>query len=87
MSPSEVRIKHNDPQRPSRAQVWLDGVEISSILSSYDVHCEAGKRPVVTLDIPSTLLRNESTATVKLAKRARDTLVSLGWTPPAEREA
>jgi hypothetical protein len=85
----EIKIVQNDPHRPGRARVYLNNVEIASVLSSYAVYCEAGKRAMVTLDIPVRLLSADITAgaDVGLTKRTRDALTALGWTPPAEREA
>jgi hypothetical protein len=86
MSGAHVRIEHSDPQRPGRAKIWLEGVEIGSILTGYSIHSDAGKKPTVTFDIQTGLLRVDSTATARLTKRTRDVLTALGWTPPAERE-
>jgi hypothetical protein len=58
-------------------------------VASVDVHLDPQSFPEVTLRlIPADLLKaGFDPAVIKVDDETRDALVSLGWTPPAERPA
>jgi hypothetical protein len=52
--------------------VYLNNVEIASVLSSYAVYCEAGKRAMVTLDItPRSMSLSQNAMTMGNSRTTR----------------
>ena len=84
---AEVKIRRTvkvDTKGPS-GTLELDGVDISNALSGFAVQQRAGHLAKVTLEpLVVEYTGHHGEALVHIAPEARDLLISLGWTPPAE---
>jgi hypothetical protein len=69
---------------PGRAQLLLDGHDVSYAISGVTVSCHVGQLPVVTVQLAVHPLDVDGEAVILIPEPTQRMLITLGWTPPTE---
>lgn len=81
---AKVQLVVNEPAT-GRHQIYVNGVDISSMVSGALLFVEPLERPELQITLPLGEGMNfEGEMLVKVDARQAETLKMLGWTPPAD---